>query len=280
MMLLGKNSLFLRQQRLMVRLKKLKEQKGYLLLIAIVFLFILGMASLHFFNRSSENLKMSGALRDSATAQLLAESAMEHMRGQFVMGRLDSDPTIRVSACDNGSGATFDMCESSLIQKNRQNPDDHMFPYMFYITDGNGIDSKRPSLLQRVADGESRFSEVDVATSITGHAAPNARELVRIEDLFAGSTKPLLYIMNDSGKVESSLANSWNAETHAEKAAAWFEVVQNSSDTDAIDIYVQSAAQVGNSRSYVQRYVGTFTNGTVLGVVSAVSEASNVDRSV
>ena len=73
-----------------------RSQSGYILILSSIFLFVLIASSAHFFYRTTENTTMSGTSRDSTQALLLAESAMEHLRGQMVLNRLNTDNTTRV----------------------------------------------------------------------------------------------------------------------------------------------------------------------------------------
>jgi hypothetical protein len=98
--------------------------------------------------------------------------------------------------------------------------------------------------------------------------------------LFGNSFKPRLYKLTANSMLVASAQTSWDAETNPEKAAAWIEVIQNPNNTDAIDLIVQAAAQVGKAKSYVQRYVGSFSQGSTLGSVSLLSEASNINRGI
>ncbi len=52
------------------------------------------------------------------------------------------------------------------------------------------------------------------------------------------------------------------------------ELVRNPADDGGAQLYVQSAAQVGNAKSYVQRYVGAYeqTSGLLISPLNQVSQ--------
>lgn len=256
-------------------LKKQQNQTGYILLLAAVFLLILGIAASQMFFRSTESTNMSGAVRDQDKALLLAESALEHLRIKFATQRMDTDGTVRTADCLLADGTTQDVCEAALLQKNMANPDSYLFNYMFYVTSGNGLDMDQPSLLQRLADGEATNTE---ASTLGAQAVTNTTQRLRIPDLFGETFKPVLYTLNENGRVITSTAENWNSETNTNKAAVWIEVTQNSQDANSVDLFVQTAAQVSNAKRYLQRYVGTYNSSVMLGFVSALSEASGINR--
>lgn len=255
---------------------KIRQQSGFILIFSIIFMFIMVTYSTHFFYRATENTIISGSDRDSKKALLLAESAMEYLRGVFVTNRLDTEMTIRLTSCNDGSGKSTDLCEAGLLQQNMTAPDNYLFPYMYYVSNGAGLDVNKPSLLQRVVDGEA--SQVTAAVLSSQNINANTSTL-RISDLFSNTFEPRLYITNDKGRLVASIANDWVDETYPEKAAAWMEVIQNPVNSDAVDLIVQTVAQVGKAKSYMQRYVGTLRKTTALGSVTLLSEASNIDRS-
>jgi len=234
--------------------------------------------SAHFYFRTTENTIASGTVRDSSQALLLAESAMELMRGQLVLNRLDSDNTTRVAACEdpNNNNATSDICEAAEIRSNMSDPSSKLFSYMYYISSASALEHSAPSILQRVANGEAANASASTLASQTIAESDNQ---LRINDLFGNGFAPRLYLLNSNALLTASNAANWNAEGAAEKAAAWVEVIVNPSNSNAVDLYVQAVAQVGKAKSYVQRYAGSFSSGTTLGSVSGLSEASNIDRS-
>jgi hypothetical protein len=224
---------------------------------------------------STDSTKISGAARDSSESLLLAESAMEMLRGQFI-NDLDRDGIVSVVACDVG-GKTIDKCEAGDIRNNIATPLASMLSYMYYTSTGSALDQTQPSILQKVADGEGAFDSTtsvlasqDISTAVTR---------LRVNDLFTASFKPLLFTVNNNGLLVNSAAADWNTEANTQKAAAWIEVILNPGDSNAIDLYVQAASQVGNARSFLQRYVGSYFNDDTLGaLISPLAESSNIDR--
>lgn len=251
------------------------RQSGYIILFAAVFLLILGIAASQLFSRSSESTLMSGAVRDQDKALLLAESALEHLRIRFATKRLDSDPTIRTADCIDINGNTQDACEAALLQKHMDSPDGYLFNYMYYVSNSSGLDVNQPSVLQKLADGEA--TNVSEST-LSSQKITNSTQRLRISDLFSNTFKPILYTLNDNGRVIPSTASDWHSESNENKAAVWVEVTQNPYDSQSVDLFVQSAAQVAKAKRYLQRYVGSYNSTAMLGFVSALSEASNINR--
>ncbi len=241
-----------------------QQESGYILLMVAVFILILLGGSTQFFSRVTEATRMSGGIRDNTEALLLAESALNRLMGQFV-NTLDSD----------GNG-TVDKSQAGIIQANMADPRAFMMPYMLYTSSGTALDQSRPSLLQKVADGE--------ASNAANNALPDAHlnaavTTLRINDLFVNAgTRPALYTLNNNGMLINSAAANWNADNSASKAAAWVEATQNPIKTDAVDLYVQSMAQTGNARCYLQRYIGTYFASVTIGSISVLAEASNIAR--
>jgi len=247
--------------------------------MSAMFLFILTSASVNFLDRTTQSTQMSSAVRDNAQSMLLAESALEYVRGQFVNQLLNTDATTRVATCEDANSNTSDLCEATDIQANKSDPRAKLFSYMYYLTAGNDISQTTPQILQLVSNGEAANTTPATLGSQNIAYDANNPQRVRITDLFAASFKPLLFVSNANGMVTTSAAANWTAESNPSKAAVWFELTENSSNSDAVDIYVQAAAQVDSAKSYIQRYVGSFGTSSVLGNVSILSEASNIDRS-
>ncbi len=240
------------------------REAGYILLMVAVFILILLGGSTQFFSRVTENTRISGGVRDNTEALLLAESALNRLMGQFV-NTLDSD-----------IDGTVDKTEAGLIQSNMADPRAFMMPYMFYTSSATALDQTRPSLLQKIADGEA--SNAANAPLVDARLS-NAVAALRINDLFvSATTRPVLYTLNNNGMLVNSVAANWNADNSASKAAAWIETTQNPVQTDAVDLYVQSMAQTGNARCYLQRYVGTYFASVTIGSISVLAEASNIAR--
>ncbi|MDQ7072387.1 MAG: hypothetical protein Q9N32_00925 [Gammaproteobacteria bacterium] len=71
---------------------------------------------------------------------------------------------------------------------------------------------------------------------------------------------------------------SWTALNTSIKTMAWIEVIKNPSDNQAVDLYVQAVAQSGNSKRYLQSYIGTYGTQTLGTGLAGLIEASNIDR--
>ncbi|MDH5326110.1 MAG: hypothetical protein OEZ68_17510 [Gammaproteobacteria bacterium] len=252
-----------------------RQQTGYILLLASIFLLILGVAASQLFSRSSDSTQISGSVRDQDKALLMAESALEHLRIRFVTNRLDTDVSVRSNDCIDANGTTQDACEGALLQKNMNTPDAFLFSYMFYVSKTGGLDVNQPSLLQKLADGEASNAPV---TPLTTQKIPASRQRLRIPDMFGTAFHPVLYTLNENGRVVSSTAKNWDGETSGNRAAVWLEITQNPHDADSVDLFVQTVAQVERAKRFLQRYVGTYQSSQRLGFVSALSEASNIAR--
>ncbi|MDQ7072386.1 MAG: hypothetical protein Q9N32_00920 [Gammaproteobacteria bacterium] len=138
------------------------NQKGAALITMVVIMLAILMSSSVYLNgRMKTSTKLSGAERDNSEAFLYAESTMELLRGRFI-NNLDTQDSAISASCDDGTGVSPDKCEAGLIQQYIQNPignlvDNNLMPYMYYVTAAgiNIIDQTSPTLLQRIADGES-----------------------------------------------------------------------------------------------------------------------------
>ncbi len=250
-------------------------QNGSTLIIVMVMLVIMIGTSIHFFTQSTDSTKISGASRDSTQSLLLTESAMELLRGQFI-NKLDTNAVISNTDCDVG-GISLDKCEASVLLKNISTPENFLMPYMFYVSNASAIDQTTPSLLQTIANSEGGF--VSSSLPLNSRKISSAITELRINDLFNAGFKPMLFTVNVNGLLVPSAAANWDAETAAQKAAAWIEVILNPDDPAALDLYVQAVSQVGNGRSFIQRYIGSyFSNDTLGGFISPLSESSEIAR--
>ncbi len=253
----------------------IRQQSGAILIFVLVVLGILIISSTQFFSMATDSTKISGASRDSSESILLTESAMENLRGQFI-NNLDYAGDVDVALCDFG-GTSVDKCEAGDIRENMTAPVTFLMPYMYFVSDAAALDQDQPSLLQTIANGEGAFDES--SSQLASQIVSSATTQLRVNDLFANSFKPLLFTVNDNGLLVDSAAADWDAETGTHKAAAWIEVILNPDDDEAIDLYVQAVAQVGSSRSFLQRYVGSYFNDDTLGeLVSPLAESSNINR--
>ncbi len=256
-----------------------QQQSGYIMLLVAIFLLILMAGSAQLFTRIAEDTITSGTLRDSTESLMLAETAMENLRGQFI-GTLN---TVVETPTDD-----LDRNIAGALTNNIANPDTILFPYMYYVTAGGGLDQTQPGILQAIADGEAANTTASTMTARSITFAANLR--LRMNDLFAspGGTaiSPMIFTLNSSGlltAIPTTTAASWDAvdtTTMPEKAAAWIEVTQNPTIATDVDLFVQAMGQVGNAKSYVQRYIGTYNTVTILGNISALAEASNINRCV
>jgi len=238
-------------------LKNQIYQDAYILLLSIVLLLALLMASLNFFEQSTDSIQISGYNRDSSESLLFAESAMNMLYGQFVFDKdLDGDTEI-----DN-------------IEKlNVDNPESLPLSYSYFVTAGNGIDQSLPSLLQRIANGEARNNG---GAGNNNSFNTNQNELL-IDNLFTGTAKPILFKFDAQNKLDivADSNENWSnfSSGKLKSAAAWLELVRNPELPGTIQVYVQSVAKVGNSKSYVQRLIGTYP--TTLGIkLGGLNESS------
>ena len=223
------------------------KQSGYILLYVTILLIALVFASNKFLERTMISMKNSGENRDSAESLLLAESAMNLVYGQFIFdGDIDGN-----SPVDNRVAIDF----------NRASPSIELH-YIYYVSDGSGINSQIPMILQWVADGEA----IAQGEGIDGQMiSPSTKKLI-IADLFNSDSFPLLYTTNETGNLVKQNRTSWENLINTKKTAVWMELVGNPADDGAAQLYVQAAAQVGNAKSYVQRYVGAYeqTSGVLI----------------
>ena len=279
-----------------------RQQRGMALILVLVLLLITAAASVFFYNSMVGSTRMSGANRDNTASLLLAESALETLRGGF-SNTLNSDAnneSIHATDCTKsrvvGQTTTLyslDNCEAyEVVRASAQVPvganntthvTDIIAPldYIFFVNDGGtGLTETRPSLLQKVANGEAKGVSDSAARVPSNQVVAEGTADLTINDLFSNSHKPLLYAMNQNGLLVASNSASWTGITTQDKAAAWLELTRNVADNTAMDIWVQAVGQTGFSRSYLQRYVGTFYPPTQLGGLSALVEASNIDRGV
>ena len=235
-------------------LKSPKNQNAYILMLSIVLLLAMLIASLNFFEQSTDNIQISGYNRDSSESLLFAESAMNTLYGRFVFDKdLDND-----GKADNTEKLDID------------NPGQLPLHYSYFITNGNGIDQALPSMLQRIANGEARNN----GSSGTNNTFSINQNEILVENLFTQTAKPILFEFDAQNKLIISNKN-WTdlSSGNSKTAAAWLELVRNPELAGTIQVYVQSIAKVGNSKSYVQRLIGTYPN--TLGIkLGGINESS------
>lgn len=260
-------------------------QCGYILPFVLVLLAILMAGSASFFYRSTEEAKLSGATRDYDQARLLAESGMNLVLGRITNFSATSaviGTSAAVIPCIAAASAPAvnDLNCNNTADANEAKPASFTptlplpVGYEFFLTGvaGAGITETRPGILQRVANGEARNS----SSALAGQSVATNINALRINDLFiSASLRPLLLTQSQNGLTFS--ANTWDKEPAAEKTAVWLEVSRDADPAHATwyDLYLCSAAQVGNSKSYIQRFVGAYTDQLGAQVIAPLSEASN-----
>ena len=286
------------------------QQQGLSLLLVLVLLVISISTSLFFHQRMVSSTRISGATRDNSESLMLAESAMERLRGGFInnfplsttatpfpLYALESRDCTWNAALGVFEGQDAAVCELAPL------PDagraagiggkmgdttaletaltDAVVDYMFYV---GAADQILPNILQRVANAGAGVTGSTCAATGTHAVAANCNELP-INTLFVDGS-PLLFTTNANGRLIGSNAANWQAELDAvgnngTVAAAWLELTVNETDPDAVDTWVQAMASVGIATSYVQRYTGTYHPGTnILGSLAGLVEASNIDREI
>lgn len=236
------------------RARPTHKQGGYTLVALVVVLSMLGVASMQYMERTAQSLQMSGYARDSAESLLLAEAAMNMVYGRFIYdGDLD-----RVNGPDNLASINT-----------KATPPTIPLPYMYYVTAGDGIDQSQPSLLQRVADGEAAAQGADV----DDRAVPSDIPRLRVDNLFnaGGGFAPLMFGQDDNDPGLQVRNGTWTGLESPRKAAAWLELVRDP-DTERLQVFVEAVGQVGNAKSYVQRFVGSYTD--TLGHLGALNESN------
>lgn len=255
-------------------------QQGYILPFVLVLLVALLAGSISFFSRANDSTQLSGASRDYDQAMLLAESGANWVLGRFTNGLTGTFVGIGCAAasmpgdlnCDNtldnsqGRPANFAPTNALLT-----------LGYEFYLRDAvNTLSTAAaPGTLQMVADGEAR-DQTQNATFNNNGILPGATPRLRVNDLFVSATiRPILLVQSQAGLARSTA--TWNAEAAPEKAAVWLEVSRNPNPSYAgwFDLYLCSAARVGNAKGYLQRYIGSYTDLLGNAVIAPISESAN-----
>lgn len=256
------------------------KQRGYILPFVLVLLVALLAGSASFFYRTNSGTELSGASKNSDQALLLAESGGNWVLGRFANGDTNAYPALGCAA-DSMLGDL--NCDGTL--DNSQGRPASVVPtnglltlgYQYYLRDNaNALRTTGAAgILQMVADGEARNQQQDTTFNNNG-ILPATTPRLRVNDLFVSATiRPILLTQSTAGLTRSTV--TWNAETSTEKVAVWLEVSRNSDPTHAgwFDLYLCSVARVGNARSYLQRYVGSYTDVFGSTVVAPISEAAN-----
>ncbi len=227
-------------------------ERGYVLILVVSLLAILAVSSSQYWSNVTRNVSALAHSGNKTSSLMLAEAALNRAAGMFVFGSdLDGN-----NAEDNAQLSFIVPAAPGLF-------------YAFYMTDGNVVSKQAPSLLQRVANGEAAGQAGNVAAQ-----AINENVIaLQVQDLFGAGYSPLLYVLNGDQLQISN--NDWNTERSNAKAAAWIELVQDPVEADQLNLYVQAMAQVGLSKSYVQKYVGALRkqDSQIIGrTVAAISQ--------
>lgn len=229
------------------------QQRGYALLITVILLLALSMISIRFFSGSLTESKIAGYNRDAEESFQLAESALNTVYGGFIYNAdfYDEDDII-----DNQAVINLD---EPLPLPN---------PYMYFVSGSGLIEQTVPSILQRVADGEARSTGGTVNGS---QVSPTSTTLL-LSNLFNGTAQPLIFTPSDSGLQQRD--DAWSTlPANKGKAAVWIEITRDAFQENRLYLFVQSLAQVGKSKSYIQRYIGEYSD--LLGTnVWALTEAN------
>ncbi len=233
-----------------------KQQSGYILVVSVILLGAMLIATLSFFEQSSESVQMSGYDRDSAEALLLAESGMNMLYGTFIFG---SDI--------NGDG-DIDNEVSFYISS----PD--LLPYMYFVSTvaDDRISELAPSILQKIANGEARSGQARASVDVLNNRVPRVSHLL-INELYNADSgsRPVLYSLVNNKLTQTNTTWATTRANQQTAAVAWLELIRSTTN-GPVEVYVQAAAQVGRSINYVQRFVGSYK--TTLGLVSNLNESS------
>ena len=227
-----------------------QRETGYILIFVAIVLLALSIVSIKYFSGSISSKKVAAYSRDAEESFMLAESAMNTLYGGFIYeGDFNQDDV-------------FDK----QVPINIEAPAPFGNKYMYFVSAENRIDQTIPSILQRIADGEARA----IAGEVNGAIVSATATSLRINDLFSGDSRPLVFTHSANGLQPTN--NSWGA-SETPKAAVWIEVIRDTFQANQLYLFAQAAAQVGDSKSYVQRYIGEYSD-TIGHQVSALTEAN------
>lgn len=251
-----------------------RQEVGAILFLVLILMVVLMISSAGFFGRASDSSNISGFSRDASQASLLAESGLNRVLGSFnnktslTIGDVDGNSILDRSGINAALlGNTLTAPALPLILPAR---------YWFYRSSGTAIDQTAPSLLQLVASGEATNADAASASALINQKVDTAVTALRVNDLFDGAVKPVLFTQTSSGLTLSAAA--WNAEPGTEKVAVWMELTQNPAQNTCVDFFISAAAQVAQSKSYVQRFVLTACPNNTLGSNPPLQDASNLPR--
>ena len=216
-------------------------QRGYILVTTLVLLALLAALAVSFFDRRVMSSRLQGQERDSLAALQLAENALDLVYGRFIAGA-DLD----------GDGRPDNRQRGSLA--------DPPAPYIYASPMGPGAETVTGGLLQAVAEGEAGDDEPRIQTGQTLH----------IRDLYRAGHAPLHFIADAGGRPVPT-TQTWDDLAGGAHAAVWMELVPAADGT--LHLYVQTAAEVGGARRYLQRLAGIYT-GRLGRRLGALTEAN------
>lgn len=191
--------------------------------------------SLQFMDRSVVTMKLADYSRSSNESLLIAESAMNWIFGTF-----------------NHGGQYDGMTLDNTVAPDLITPDLSNHRYIFYIREDNQIRIGLPDILQRVADGEAR----NAGGSIVNQVVDGTASTLLVQDLLQNG-RPLLFEKTNVFRAAPSL--NWATSRNA-RAAAWIEAVRDPSQPSRVLFYAQAVGQYETSRSYVQRFLGSYSD--------------------
>lgn len=232
-------------------------QRGLALPTVLIIMLLLLIISVAYLGQTGEDMRMGGTSRDTSSAQTLAEAGLDH-----VVERLSSQ-SIAVSDIDGNTVSDAIEGYKDLTSMPTTLP----LGYSFYSVIGSAP-AIAPTILQSVATGES------LGTICSNTVQKISCGNMSINNLFiSGTLHPLLFVQTSSGFTPS--ANTWGTETEKNKVAVWLEMVQSdpTNNPEFVDVYVQSAAQSEHSKSYVQKFVGTYSRAAAL--IAPITESAN-----
>lgn len=266
-----------------------KKEQGFVLLFVLLLLVGLMITSAGFFYRANNDTKLSGTERDYDQALLLAESGGNLVAGLFFNIGDTTPSTNPFTGCGAGTLVGDLNCNGfhdnpegrplSAASGLPKTADGFGLGYQFYLTTAaaGGITQTAPGILQRVADGEARNS----GSAVNTREVLTSKQYLRVNDLFSGSLapssttqfiRPFLFVQSATGLSRS--ASTWQGETSSQKVAVWLEVTKNPTDSTTFDNYLCAVAQVGNAKTYLLRFLGTYPVNLIQ-MPAPLSESAN-----
>lgn len=249
-----------------------KKQTGFVVIFVCVFMSALLLVAAQFHRYSYQHMLNSGFTRTGFEAEILAESALNLMMGEFLSGR---DYFVNGIA-DIEEARSLVLLQNDPVQMDRLLD---TLPYMMYIKLNGALDEitlTQPQLLQSLANGAGQGSTQGNANYDRHYFyADNDQALVLdIADLFSDKRRPVLLVQDqDTGLLRRSDVQHWGNESSDIKLAAWMELVRSSGAPEDVDIYVQVFAEVHGTRRYTQRHLLTVPANRYLGDMSLITES-------